>query len=238
MGGKMIKCKNGLFPELYFETDEEENTFNKYLESKGIFLHLHVYRIILQYEAKVLYSKLANYIMYDKGLRNVYYKYLSAVEEYYRAKLINNYDISRKLRNLKTETVNVDELIPTSHADSNLYMFTFSKNFTFSKLIDLLDGTNILETDEKRDLQKIKDFRNKVMHHNLLIIAVHENKEMVEKEINEIENVSKLIYAYLPDEMKEPFEYNINKCNHITKNNKIPNLEYMCLGEMINGLFK
>ena len=53
-----------------------------------------------------------------------------------------------------------------------------------------------------------------------------------------MDEVSKLINTYLPDEMRGPFEYNINKCNHITRNNKIPNLEYMCLGEMINGVFK
>ena len=238
MGGEMIKCKNKLFSELYFETKEEENTFNEYLELKGIFLHLHVYRVMLQYQAKVLYSKLANYIMYDKGLRNVYYRYLSAVEEYYRAKLINKYDISKKFSNLKTETVNIDELIPGNDLDSNLYMFTFSKKFTFSKLIDLLDSLKLLETDEKNNLLMIKDFRNKVMHHNFLIISYHESKENVEEEIRQVEEISELVYKYLPDEMKGSFEYNINKCNHITENNKIPNLEYMCLGEITNGVFK
>lgn len=38
--------------------------------------------------------------------------------------------------------------------------------------------------------------------------------------------------------MKNAFEGNINKCNHLTQKNRIPNLEILCVREMEHGIFR
>lgn len=233
----MIKCKHKLFPRLTFSDKKEKATFYEYLEFKGLFLHKHVYDAFLLHIDSVTYHELSTYIQYDKGLRNVLYRNLSAVEEYYRARLINNYDIKDAIQNPIHSSVSQEQLIESNNESSNLYNFSFSKNFNFDRLINLLKSKNLLTKKEEEDLNLIRIFRNKVMHHNLIVIGYHRTKEKIENEIKEIESICRLIYQYLPRPMRNAFEGNINKCNHLTTNNRVPNLEILCLKEMKHGLF-
>lgn len=237
-GFTMIECKHKLFPELTFANEIEKQTFYDYLGFKGLFLHKHVYEAFLLYKDSLTYKELSSYIRYDKGLRNVLYRNLSAVEEYYRARLLNKYDIKNPIQDPISISVGKNVLIDSNEETSNLYNFTFSKKFTFNKLIDLLKSKNLITQKEEEALKQIRIFRNKVMHHNLIIIAYHSTKEKIENEIKEIESFCELIYQYLPSPMKNAFEGNINKCNHLTNRNRTPNLEILCLKEMKDGLFR
>jgi hypothetical protein len=234
----MMKCRHPLFPKLYFTNDSEKNTFNDYLEFKGLFLHKQVYEAFLLYQDAVSYHELSTYIKYDKGLRNVLYRNLSAIEEFYRSRLINKYDIERELTDFKKDVVKNGELVESNGSTSNLYNYTFCKSFDMYKLISMLSHVKLLTYREKTDLNRIRDFRNKVMHHNLLILSSHTSKDNIETEIREIEFICELIYNYLPEPMRGAFQGNINKCNHITANNKVPNLEILCVREMSNGIFR
>lgn len=234
----MMKCTHPFFLKLYFSNENERKTFNDYLEFKGIFLHKQVYEAFLIYQDAVTYHELSTYIKYDKGLRNVLYRNLSAIEEFYRSKLINRFDITRELKDFKKDVVLNKELVESNNKTSNLYNYSFCKTFDMNKLISMLDHVNLLNNEEKIDLDKIRVFRNKVMHHNLLLISYHTNKDNIEKEIQEVESICELVYQYLPVPMRNAFEGNVNKCNHITPNNKIPNLEILCVREMSNGIFK
>jgi hypothetical protein len=233
----MMKCKHPLFPKLYFLNENERNTFNDYLELKGVFLHKQVYEAFLAYQDAVSYQELSTYIRYDKGLRNVLYRNLSAIEEFYRSRLINKYDINRKLTDNKKDIVRNQELVETNGETSNLYYYTFCKSFDMNKLISLLNHVSLLGEQEKRNLNIIRDFRNKVMHHNLILISHFTDKKKIEAEIHEVESICELIYKYLPEQMRDAFQGNINKCNHITSNNTVPNLEILCVREMSNGIF-
>jgi len=233
----VIECKHKLFPKLTFANEEEKQTFYDYLEFKGLFLHKHVYEAFLLYKDIVTYHELSTYIRYDKGLRNVLYRNLSAVEEYYRARLINNYDVKDPIQDPINSSVDKSDLIESNEETSNLYNFTFSKKFTFNKLIELLKSKGLITKLEEDALNQIRIFRNKVMHHNLIIISYHTEEEKIENEIKEIESYCELIYQYLPRPMKNAFEGNINKCNHLTVKSRVPNLEILCLKEMKNGLF-
>lgn len=230
-------CENKLFCKLFFENYKDEEEFNNYLNYKGIFLYKHIYDVFLIYRNKVNYNELSSYVKYDKGLRNVLYKYLSAVEEYYRSKLINSFDISEKINDPYNCSVESKQLVKTSGMTSNLYYFTFSKHFTFTKLLDLLNNKKYLKNDENIDLRKISRFRNKVMHYNLIITSFYVTKRKIEKNIKEVEKNCELIYKYLPKPMQNCFQKSINKCNHLTNKNREPNLKILCLGEMKNGIF-
>ncbi len=89
----MIHCKYKIFEKLCFKDDCDIEKFNNYLELKGKFLHKHVYDCFMEYQSSVNYTELSGYIKYDKGIRNTLYKYLSVLEEYHRAKLIDNFDV-------------------------------------------------------------------------------------------------------------------------------------------------
>jgi len=234
----MISCEHSLFPKLTFSSVNEKDTFYDYLEFKGIFLHKHVYDAFLQYQDTVSYYILSTYIMYDKGLRNVLYRNLSAVEEKFRARLINNFDIDNELIDPINSTVKNSDLVTTDEIKSNLYKFSFSKNFTFDKLLSMLRSKNLLSEKENEDLDHIRIFRNKVMHHNLILIGYHVARKDIENEIRYVEELCEMIYKYLPMPMRNAFQGNLNKCNHLTSKNIIPNLEILCVREMKNGIFE
>lgn len=233
----MIRCEHLLFPKLTFSNTDEQSTFYEYLEFKGLFLHKHVYDAFLQYQVDVTYHKLSTYIKYDKGLRNVLYRNLSAVEEKYRARLINRFDIDKKLIDPINSSVKNSELVSADSEVSNFYSFSFSKNFTFDKLLSMLRSKNLLNEKENEDLALIRSFRNRVMHHNLIVIGYHSVRKDIEDEIRYVEELSELIYKYLPRPMRNAFQGNLNKCNHLTSMSRVPNLEVLCLREMKNGLF-
>ncbi len=234
----MIKCEHELFSKLWFKNKKDKDTFYKYIEYKGLFLHKHIYNALLLYQDIVTYQELSTYIKYDKGLRNVLYRNLSAVEEFYRAKLINNFDIYRQLDVPSSSSIKNNELVDSNKETSNLYNFTFSKYFTMDRLLSLLSYKNLVSKEEYDDLDKLREFRNKVMHHNLIVISYFSTKEEVEKSIINVERNCELIYRYLPKPMKAAFQGNVNKCNHLTRKNRIANLEILCLREMNDGVFK
>ena len=237
-GDNMIKCVHELFNKLWFENEDERDTFYDYLDYKGVFLHKQVYEAFLSYKDKVTYKELSTYIKYDKGLRNVLYRNLSAVEEYYRSKLINNFDVEKEIDDPINSLIKNSELIKTNGKSYNLYRFSFSKHFTMDRLLNLLNSKNLITVEEFNDLDKLRIFRNKVMHHNLIVISYHEDKEVIENEISYVEEMCELIYKYLPVPMRNAFQGNVNKCNHLTRQNRVPNLEILCLREMKNGVFK
>ena len=233
----MIKCEHKLFPKLNFRCESERKTFYDYIDFKGLFLHKHVYEVYLQYQETVSYHGVSTYIRYDKGLRNVLYRNLSAVEEYYRSRLINSFDINRKLTDFKKDIVKNSELVESNGESSNLYNYSFCKSFSFDKLLNMLNTFSLLNDIEKAELNRIREFRNKVMHHNLVIISSHITKNDIENEIKEVEQICGLIYKHLPRPMRNAFEVNINTCNHLTNNSRIPNLDILCVREMKNGIF-
>lgn len=234
----MINCEHKLFPKLNFRYESERITFYDYIDFKGLFLHKHVYEVYLLYQETVSYHDVSSYIRYDKGLRNALYRNLSAVEEYYRSRLINNFDINRKLADFKKDIVKNNELVESNSESSNLYNYSFCKSFSLDKLLRMLNAVSLLNEIEKEELNRIREFRNKVMHHNLIIISSHVMKNDIENEIKEVEQICKLIYKYLPEPMRNAFEGNINTCNHLTNKSRIPNLNILCVREMKNGVFE
>lgn len=238
-GGKMIQCKKTNFKQLYFENEKDEDIFLKYLIFKGTYLHKQIYDILLQYDQKCYYSELSNIVIYDKGLRNQLFKFLSAAEEKLRSVLFDNYDIQHKIDNPDTFVVKQKELIKKVNYDnSNLYFASYSKNFTFGKLQEVMKGFDLLSNYDLSDIENVKILRNKVMHHNLITISFHIHKDDVENELKKLELLIESLYRILPHQMKGAFQYSINKCNNVSNMDRKPNLNKLCLGVMINGIFE
>jgi hypothetical protein len=163
---------------------------------------------------------------------------LSAVEEYYRARLLNAYNIEKEIIDPINSSIKNNELIELKGEISNLYKFSFSRYFTFDRLMSLLKSTKMVSCKVLKDLEKLRVFRNKVMHHKLIVISYHEARRDIENEIEYVEEMCEIIYRYLPNTMREAFQGNINACNHLTSRNRVPNLEMLCLREMKDGLFR
>lgn len=225
-----------LMPHLVVDK-EDEKTFKNYINYKGIYLHLQIYDVLQTIELKCNYKLVSSIIRYDKGIRNVLYKYLSAFEERYRAILYDNFDVQSPISNPEKARIDKLELFRKKSTLSNLYDISYSRNFTLNVLNDTLKKYELIDKVVFDDFKIISTLRNKTMHHNLLMTSYHRDIEKVEEEINRIEDSIELLYKYLPEGMNKSFEKDINRCNNIGTKINVPNLKIICLREMRNGVF-
>jgi len=232
-----------IFPKLSFEPKNSEyEVFMENLKNKGVPLHKHVYDILYSYgESTITYHELSHFIRYDKSIRKVLYKYLATFEEQLRAEIINNFDYPNKPTS-KEDSIISDKLVIKKDelVVSNVYWFTFTKNFSFGNLIKYISSRlselNINFTEN--ELTEIKTLRNKVMHHSLVLVDDAINYIAAEAEINKIERVLTLLYKGLHDKAKDEFAMEINKSNF--KGGDIsttPNFKRLRLGVFVNGIF-
>jgi len=217
--------------------DCEINTLTDYVINKGVFLHKQIYDVILTYSNVCEYKKISSIIRYDKGIRNVLYKYLSAFEEKYRSILFERYDVENPIGNPDKVKIEDLSLINRTSRNSNLYNISYSRYFSLTALRNTLQRYDLIDEKENDDFTEIAKLRNKTMHHNLLMTGYHRNIRDVSKEISRIEVWIQLLYDYLPFGMNKEFEKAINRCNNIGTKTNIPNLDIICLREMRNGVF-
>lgn len=215
----MIKCDLINFEKLVFESEQERVKFKEYLKHKGIFLHKQVYEAVLQVSEVCSYYTLSHMIRYDKKIRHILYKYLSAIEEKYRSLLYENVDICDKAKDrYLVEECNNWRIMPSdleiknNSTTSLLYYSSYSKHFNLSSLVNLLNkfDKSIIDEDVIQKLNQVISLRNKVMHHNLILLSFHTCSKKIQEEILKIQKLIVVMYELLPDEMKLPFEREIN----------------------------
>lgn len=225
----MFKLNN-----LKFDNDQEKEEIKKFLNLKGEYLHKQIYDILFEWNdsVEVKYSELSSVIKYDKGLRDTLYKYLSLLEENLRADLCRKYDIDDKYINEKFKLWK-DHLIEKSNTEkSNLY---FRLDIEFGHLIELIEKVNLYDNSRIAKIKKAKDLRNKVMHHNLLMLGMSKNKTESLARIKLINDWIEILYDLLPIDYKRGFESSINGLNYDQEGNA-KYLKKLCLGVMKNGI--
>lgn len=234
MKGGVFLIKN--FEELEINSSEIQE-FYQYVELKGINLYKQLYDVVIQFKGTCSYAEIAAIIRYDKGIRNVLYKFLSAFEEKMRADLFKAFDTTDTITNPEVARIEKLKLIENSKSVSNLYKVSFSRHFTLTVLRKVLFEKRLIDDEINEDFKEIVNLRNKTMHHNILMTSYHVNSYDVNKEIIKIQKWIEILYKYLPEGMNHEFEKAINRCNNIGTKINVPNLEIICLREMRNGVF-
>lgn len=219
--GKLVLSKN------------EQNDFEKYTTIKGVYLHKQIYDVLLTHNTEqVSYYELSSVIRYDKNLRDKLYIYLATFEESLRAELFSNYDVEttktvykgkKGLNKLKND---IREKANTNF--SNLYSCF---ELELGPSIELLEYLNISDENTINELKQIKDLRNSVMHHNVLVLGKATNKKEAEDNLNVLRKQIALLSKHLPHDYQSGFQRDINSLNLNTKTGK-PYLDKLCLGEI------
>jgi hypothetical protein len=230
-----------LFPKMDIK-DNEKDTFLNYIRLKGRFLHKQVYDTILLTDEKAKYSEISRIIRYDKYIRDVLYKYLSALEEQWRAVVFDYFDCeSDKTEVIKKEIDFSKVTVKKQLTDSTLYWASYNKSFTLNRLIDIFKANrHIIDLNITDDMyQSIKMLRNSVMHHNLILFSYKTTLEEINNEIESLEAKISLLWKLLDDDMKPAFEKAINMGNYKGGDyeKESPNLNRYCLRRLCHGVF-
>ena len=210
--------------------DINEEDFIKYKSLKGTYLYKHVYDILLDFNGGncVSYKELSSIIRCDKNLRDKLYIYLATFEESLKADILDHFDVKSETEMMEKYTYSqfLEEVkVKESFKESKLY---FLLKFDLGKLIDFCDKKNF-HSEIKDKLKIVKDLRNKVMHHNLLILGNCKNKETVLQNINLLENQILTLKELLSKDYRQGFISDINRINY-DQNSKAKFLERCWLG--------
>ena len=207
-----------MFDKLIFDKANEEKEraeFEKYKKLKGVYLHKQVYDILLEANGgeTVTYAELSSIIRYDKNLRDTLYIYLATVEEQLRVLLLDNFDLKPNTPKFKqrpsTQTL-CDALVPKQYLESSELYFKLKADFK------VLMGTCVAKkvvsiSDDVMSL--VKELRNDVMHHHLLIFGGAHNLKEAKDNFASFERKIDALITLLPTEYVIGFQDSIVKLN-------------------------
>ena len=163
-----------MFERLIFADELERVKFEKYLKIRGKFVFKQIYDYLLNFDKeKVDYTDISSCIRYDKNMRDTLYIYLATFEEYLRTQLFDRYEIKESFATNGKERNDIKKMAEnmyecTDNQSSVLYkMF----NLDLGKTISLVTELKMFGTTRIEEFDSIRILRNKVMHHNLLVLG-------------------------------------------------------------------
>lgn len=204
-----------IFEKLTFASPREKEDFEKYKKLKGVYLHKQVYDILLEANGgeNVTYYELSSIIRYDKHLRDTLYIYLATVEEQLRVLLLDNFDLKPNTPKFKqrpsTQTL-CDALVPKQYLESSELYFKLKADFKV--LMETCVAKKVVSiSDDVMSL--VKELRNDVMHHHLLIFGGAHNLKEAKDNFASFERKIDALITLLPTEYVIGFQDSIVKLN-------------------------
>lgn len=207
-----------MFEKLKFANEDEEKDFKKQVVIKGRFLFKQIYDYLIWLDkTSVHYSDLNTCIRYDKHLRDELYVYLATFEEYLRAQIFDKYDIeSGFLWNKKKDSL-ITQMAKNMFKCKDMESSVLYKKFglDLGETIALVKKLNMFDDQKFNEFEKIRVLRNRVMHHNLLVLGKSQTLKQMEKNKIKIKEAIIALADNLPDGYKINFIKTINDliCN-------------------------
>lgn len=166
--------KEQFLSKVIFKDDNERGDALFYVRVKGLYIHTHIYDYLLKEngDTSITWKQISNELRIDKGLRDILYIYLAALEEYIRAYISNKYEndvnqsfwISGNKRNdIKG---NIEKGMPLFEVLQNTDLGTIVEQVKALPQEDRNELFGLVGTDE--NLSAVKELRNCVGHHKLL----------------------------------------------------------------------
>ena len=221
----MESRKEEFYKNLIYNESDKEN-IKLYLNSKGVEKHIILKEKLFNWIEgdKIEYSLIASTYRYDKRLRNILFKYISYLEEFYRSRILDNFrfrtkkiswlqDISEKL-----EEYNNDLNDTLEHIDFSTLLFQTKRLQQEGKLKGVFPKIRHLN----ENIIALKELRNAVMHNKFLILyrgyeTCYINGVDGGKSSTLKANILNLI-AFLPEDVAEKCTQEINNAKKQKEN--------------------
>jgi len=209
------------------EISENDKIYaQKAIAAKGLEKHISIKEYLLSWREKgyCRYSEVATTYRYDKRIRNVLYKYISYLEEFFRANIQDNY-----YNKVEQEfwISQLKELLIKYNQNLNDAL----ENLSFSHLLkqmeklpqEIKDVCISIKSYVNQNIKALIELRNAVMHNKFLVLYkglkfCYVNGVDSEKNNGLKANIINLA-NFLPTGAKEQYVLDINDCRK-QKNNK------------------
>lgn len=210
--------------ELFFQnlivSDDDKIRADNALKSKGIEKHILIKDKLLAWSEseKIEYPKIASTYRYDKRIRNTLFKYISYLEEFYRAVILDNYILQTQQKfwvpdlriQLKEYNNNLNDAL--EHIDFSSLLIQCQRLPNEIRTLCCFPIGKHLTNNSKA----LKELRNAVMHNKFLLLYRGYEECYVKgvdagKSANLKANILNLI-QFLPKEVGKQCAEDINAC--------------------------
>lgn len=206
--------------------DEDKIRAKKALKSKGVEKHIQIKNKLLTWSENenIEYTKVASTYRYDKRIRNVLFKYISYLEEFYRAIILDNY-IQNTRQVFWVKQLQMSLIKFENNLNNALEHLSFSSLLNqCQKLPEEIKARcfSLNKNHLKKNLFALKELRNAVMHNKFLLLyrgfeKCYVNGVDAGKSANLKANILNLI-QFLPTEVGKQCAKAINACKENRNN--------------------
>lgn len=197
--------------------EEDKPRAQKALKAKGVEKHILIKNKLLSWYSgdKIKYTQIASTYRYDKRIRKILFKYISYLEEYYRAVILDNYynNYNDLLKTIQREIYEFEGNL--NDALEHLEFRVLLKQIT-SLPQEIRDLCSLPQKRLKENIYALKELRNAVMHNKFLLLyrgfsICYVNGVDNCKSTSLKANILNLI-SFLPKDVGEKCREEINAC--------------------------
>lgn len=205
-----------MFENLGFSNNQEKEEFEKYVKIRSKFVLKQIYDFLLNFDKeKVKYSDLNTCIRYDKNLRDTLYKYLATFEEYLRTQIFDNYEIKESFDGKGRN--DIEKMVKHIYESTDKEYSTLYEIFKLDlgETISLVKELKMFSEEKLKEFDHIRVLRNRVMHHNLIVLGKEKSLDGVEKNKEKMRSGIIALSSNLPEGYGQNFIKVINdlKCD-------------------------
>lgn len=196
-----------------FDSDAKKN-YEKYSRIRGQQLYLFIGKYFFEINnERINYCYVRDLIRYDKRLKDKLYIYLGTFEDWLKTLIYQQTNYSIDSGFYKSDEINHSSFMEINRIKPKI-------SYDLSKLIKIIENNKIQGLEIISDFNAIRVFRNKVMHHNFLLLKYNDENE-IESRTDWLKENLLLLKKYLPKDYQTGFLKDINNCKNKFKLEKI-----------------
>ena len=195
---------------------DEKSTFEKYSKIRGVQQYRIIFEALSKVDSNVNFADVNSFIILDKAIKDVLFKYLGTLEEYIRNDILLRFDFDPEAE-LKKPEYHYFKGLPncirkTNPADE---ITDFYKRFSlnFGDLVSFIKDYDS-QTYDTSKLDIIINLRNSVMHHSPLLFDYN-----FESTVDETLKGINALVEMLPSDYKDGCIKNLKLPNKKTQHN-------------------
>ena len=195
---------------------DDKSTFEKYSKIRGVQQYRIIFEALNKVESNVKFADVNSFVILDKAIKDVLFKYLGTLEEYIRNDILLRFDFDPEAE-LKKPEYHYFKGLPkcirkTNPADE---ITDFYKRFSlnFGDLVSFIKDYDS-QTYDTSKLDIIINLRNSVMHHSPLLFDYN-----FESTVDETLKGINALVEMLPSDYKDGCIKNLKVPNKKTQDN-------------------
>ena len=196
--------------------NDDKSTFEKYSKIRGVQQYRIIFEALNRVESNVKFADVNSFVILDKAIKDVLFKYLGTLEEYIRNDILLRFDFDPEAE-LKKPEYHYFKGLPkcirkTNPADE---ITDFYKRFSlnFGDLVSFIKDYDS-QTYDTSKLDIIINLRNSVMHHSPLLFDYN-----FESTVDETLKGINALVEMLPSDYKDGCITNLKVPNKKTQDN-------------------